>query len=145
MIIRKATLLDISAIIYLLNMMHKETEIQIPKIHSQKLVDKINQLLHQGIVLVAVQDNKVVGSIAGQISSDWWSEENYLTDAWFYVAKENRKSNIAKKLMQNFIKVAKEAKLKLRVGHIFSGDIERKDKFFERLGFVKAGSVYMEA
>lgn len=145
MIIRKATLLDISAIIYLLTMMHKETEIQIPKIHSPKLVDKINQLLHQGIVLVAVQDNKVVGSIAGQISSDWWSEENYLTDAWFYVAKENRKSNIAKKLMQNFIKVAKEAKLKLRVGHIFSGDIERKDKFFERLGFVKAGSVYMEA
>ena len=145
MIIRKATLLDISAIIFLLSMMHKETEIKIPQMNSPKLVDKINQLLHQGIVLVAVIDNKVVGSIAGQVASDWWSEEKHLTDAWFYVAKENRKSLIAKKLMQDFIKVAKEAKMKLRVGHIFSGDIQRKDKFFERLGFVKAGSVYMEA
>ncbi len=26
----------------------------------------------------------------------------------------------------------------------YSGDIERKDKFFDRLGFVKAGSLYTE-
>ena len=47
-------------------------------------------------------------------------------------------------LVKNFIKLAKEAKLTVRLGHVFSGDVERKDKFFERLGLIKAGSVYVE-
>jgi hypothetical protein len=34
---------------------------------------------------------------------------------------------------------------KIRLGHVFSGDIARKDKFFERLGLTKAGSLFMEA
>ena len=34
--------------------------------------------------------------------------------------------------------------MKIRLGHIFSGDLERKDKFYERLGMVKAGSTYVE-
>ena len=145
MIIRKATLLDISAIIFLLHKMHEETEIETPKINSVKLINKINVLLHDGLVLVAVDDNKVVGSIAGQISQDWWTDETHLADAWYYVMKNSRKSLAGKKLIDEFIKLAKKAKLKLRLGHIFSGDIERKDKFYERLGFVRAGSVYMEA
>ena len=52
--------------------------------------------------------------------------------------------NIAKNLITDFIKIGKEAKLKIRLGHIFSGDLERKDKFYERLGLVKAGSTYVE-
>ena len=145
MIVRKATLLDISAIILLLQMMHKETEIESSKINSAKMLDKINILLHSGVVLVAEKDNKIVGTIGGQVSQDWWSDENYIADAWYYVAKDYRKSIIGKKLLQDFIKIAKEANMKLRLGHVFSGDIKRKDKFFERMGFVRAGSVYMEA
>ena len=59
MIVRKATLLDISAIILLLQMMHKETEIESSKINSAKMLDKINILLHSGVVLVAEKDNKI--------------------------------------------------------------------------------------
>ena len=76
--------------------------------------------------------------------SDWWSEEKYLADSWFYVFPDSRKSNIAKNLIIDFMKIAKEAKLKIRLGHVFSGDIDRKDKFYEKLGLVKAGSIYME-
>ena len=47
-------------------------------------------------------------------------------------------------LAKNFINHAKSVKLSIRLGHVFSGDIERKDKFFERLGFVKAGSLFVE-
>ena len=145
MIIRRATLLDVSAIIFLLQMMHKETEIETPKINTAKMLDRINMLLHKGVVLVAEKDKLIVGTIAGQVSQDWWTDEQHLADAWYYVAKDYRKSIIGKKLLQDFIKIAKEAKVKLRLGHIFSGDIKRKDKFYERMGFVKAGSVYMEA
>ena len=145
MIIRRATLLDVSAIIFLLQMLHKETEIETPKINTAKMLDTINMLLHKGVVLVAEKDKLIVGTIAGQVSQDWWTDEQHLADTWYYVRKDYRKSIIGKKLLQDFIKIAKEAKVKLRLGHIFSGDIKRKDKFYERMGFVKAGSVYMEA
>ena len=44
----------------------------------------------------------------------------------------------------DFIKIAKDAKLKTRLGHIFSGDLDRKDKFYSKLGMKKIGSTYME-
>jgi len=34
---------------------------------------------------------------------------------------------------------------KIRLAHVFSGDSDRKDKFFSKLGFNKVGSVFMEA
>jgi GNAT superfamily N-acetyltransferase len=142
--IRKASVLDISAITYMLNTMHKETELNVSTINTFKLVNKINEIIHTGIVLVAIQDNKLVGSIGGTTSSDWWSEEKHLSDLWFYVYKDARKSGIAKNLITDFIKIGKEAKVKIRLGHIFSGDVDRKDKFYERLGLVKAGSTYVE-
>jgi len=129
----------------MLDQMHKETEIEVPKINTSKLIHKINDLVHNGLVFVCVKDNKIQGSIAGQICQDWWSEDKYIADTWFYVFKEQRKSDVAKKLLQTYVKTAKDVKLKIRLGHIFSGDIDRKDKFFERLGFVKAGSIFVEA
>ena len=142
--IRRANVLDISAIIFMLNEMHKETKVEVPKINTHKLINKINELLHKGLVLVAIEDNKIVGSIAGMSVNDWWSDEMFISDAWFYVFPNERKSTIAKNLCIDFIKIAKEAKLKVRLGHVFSGDLERKDKFYERLGLVKVGSTYME-
>ena len=143
--IRKATVLDISALVLMLDTMHKETEIEVPKINTVKLVDKINQLIHTGLVLVSIKDNKIQGSIAGLMSQDWWSEEKFIADAWFYVFKDQRKSDVAKNLLQDYIKMSKDAKVKIRLGHIFSGDLERKDNLFKRLGFVKAGSIFVEA
>ena len=142
--IRRANVLDISAIIFMLNEMHKETKVEVPKINTHKLINKINELLHKGLVLVAIEDNKIVGSIAGMSVNDWWSDEMFISDAWFYEFPEHRKSPYAKNLCIDFIKIAKEAKLKVRLGHVFSGDLERKDKFYERLGLVKVGSTYME-
>ena len=75
--IRKASVLDISAITYMLNTMHKETELNVSTINTFKLVNKVNEIIHTGIVLVAIQDNKLVGSIGGTTSSDWWSEEKH--------------------------------------------------------------------
>ena len=142
--IRRATILDISALAIMLNTMHEETELQVPKIKTDKLINKINELIHSGLVFVSIKDNKIQGSIAGQICQDWWSEEKYVGDVWFYVFKEQRKSNVAKNLLQAYIKTAKDAKMKIRLGHLFSGDIDRKDNFFKRLGFVKAGSIFVE-
>ena len=44
--IRRATIIDISALVIMLNTMHKETEIKVPNINSQKMINRINDLIH---------------------------------------------------------------------------------------------------
>lgn len=143
--IRRAGVLDISAIIALLIEMHNGTDVPASKIHSEKMVNKITETIHRGIGFVSLNDNNVIeGSIGGLVASDWWSDEKYLGDLWFYVTPEARKSNSAFELVRNFKRVGKEAGVPVRLGHVFSKDLERKDKFFERLGLQKAGSVFLE-
>tara|TARA_R110000822_G_scaffold290479_1_gene412513 strand:- start:597 stop:1034 length:438 start_codon:yes stop_codon:yes gene_type:complete len=141
---RRANLFDVSAITAMLIEMHNGAEIKLTSVNTEKLVNKINEALHQGVILIAQKDDKVVGSIGGVIVSDWWSDEKHLSDLWFYVSPSCRKSKAAVLLSKGFIKIAKEAKLPVRLGHVFSGDVDRKDKFFERLGMNKAGSLYVE-
>jgi len=124
--------------------MHNNAEIKLTKVNTEKLVNKINEALHRGIVFVVQKDNEILGSIGGAVVSDWWSDEQHLSDLWFYVSPTARKSKAAALLSKDFIKTAKEVKLPVRLGHVFSGDLDRKDKFFERLGMSKAGSLYVE-
>lgn len=133
-----------SALALMLVEMHQKTQNKIPSINSEKLIGKINEVLHRGIILVAHEDNKIVGSIGGMAVCDWWSDEQHLSDLWFYVTPDARKSRAAHLLATDFINIANEAKIPVRLGHVFSGDSDRKDKFFERLGLIKAGSLYVE-
>ena len=122
--VRWASPFDISSIAAMLVVMHKEAEFELGKINSEKLMSNINELIHRGIVLVAVED-----------------------DLWFYVSPDSRSSKVAISLVKMFIEEIKSIspEIKIRLGHIFSGDCGRKDNFFERLGFKKAGSVFVEA
>jgi L-amino acid N-acyltransferase YncA len=144
--IRWASPFDISSIAALIVVMHKEAEFELATMNSEKLVSQINELVHRGIVLVAVEDGRIVGTIGGRQGLDWWSDEKYFGDLWFYVLKEARSSRTAISLVKRFVKEIKNLSpdIKIRLGHVFSGDCDRKDKFFERLGFKKAGSVFME-
>jgi hypothetical protein len=141
---RRANLFDVSAITAMLIEMHNNAEIKLTKVNTEKLVNKINEALHRGVVFVVQKDNEILGSIGGAVVSDWWSDEQHLSDLWFYVSPTARKSKAAALLSKDFIKTAKEVKLPVRLGHVFSGDLDRKDKFFERLGMSKAGSLYVE-
>jgi|TARA_R110002110_G_scaffold156032_1_gene350827 GNAT superfamily N-acetyltransferase len=142
--LRRATPFDVSKVFNLLKQMHSETEIRVSPINTKKLLDTINSAIHDGVVLLAEIKGKVVGSIGGMLGSDWWSSEEYLGDYWFYVRPESRNSKIAIKLVKAFIKIGNEASVIVKLGHVYSGDIERKDSFFKRLGLVKAGSLYTE-
>ena len=78
------------------------------------------------------------------VVSDWWAENNYLSDLWLYVSPDHRKSSAGVMLIKNFKKVGNDSKIPVRLGHVFSGDIDRKDKWFNSLGFKKVGSVFVE-
>jgi GNAT superfamily N-acetyltransferase len=143
--LRLATVEDISEIYMMLMVMHSGTVDGTSPVDSEKLTAAINNTLHKGIVIVFEVDGKIAGSIAGLETSDWWSNDKYLADMWFFVYKEHRKSNIAVKLVKSFMQVAKKSKFKVKLGHVYSGDGDRKDKFFERFGLSKVGSLYTEA
>ena len=145
--IRHSTPFDISQIAAMMIMMHKEASVDMSPVNSEKMIFAINDIVHNGISLVVMEDNFVVGSIGGKRHSDWWSDEKYFSDMWFYVMKDFRKSKAANLLLKSFIKRIKEQcpDDKIRLGHIFSGDCDRKDNFFQRAGFRKVGSVLMEA
>jgi GNAT superfamily N-acetyltransferase len=128
----------------MLLIMHSETIDGTSPVNSEKLTSVISDALHRGVVIVAEVDGKIVGSIAGMETSDWWSDKLYLADLWFFVYKEHRKSRAAIKLVRSFLEVGREAKVTVKLGHVYSGDIDRKDNFYERLGMAKVGSLYME-
>ena len=141
--VRKATLLDVSAILALLAEMHTEPEQELDPVHWPKVGHLVVQCVSNGGVLVAVNENNmVVGSIGGDQKTEWYSETPKLADYWFYVLKDHRKTAAGFKLMKEFKKLAKEAKLGLTVGHVLGHDIDRMDKFYTKLGFTRTGTLF---
>ena len=67
MMIRVATPLDISALYGMLHVMHSETVHDVSPIRSDKLVAAISKCIHDGVVLVAEIDGRIIGSIEKQI------------------------------------------------------------------------------
>tara|TARA_R100000808_G_C2155393_1_gene167764 strand:- start:16969 stop:17409 length:441 start_codon:yes stop_codon:yes gene_type:complete len=143
--IRRANALDISALIHLIMKMHSEAEVKIPTLDVAKVTDSVIHALKVGVVIVATNDEKkLIGSIGGYAAEDWFSKDKVLGDLWFFVLEDYRKTKAGISLIKEFINVGKEAKLNIKLGHIYFGDIERKDNFYEKLGFVKAGCTYVE-
>ena len=142
--IRRAEQTDVSELYDMLTDMLSQTVLPVSPMKKDKVMNMIILAITRGVVYVATEKNKILGSIGGMSTSDWWSTDEYLGDLWFYVFPEHRKSNIAIKLVKTFINYGKEVKLKIKLGSVYSGDLRRKDNFFNRLGFVKAGSLYLE-
>ena len=142
--IRRAEQTDVSELYDMLTDMHSQTVLPVSPMKKDKVMNMIILAITRGVVYVATEKNKILGSIGGMSTSDWWSTDEYLGDLWFYVFPEHRKSNIAIKLVKTCINYGKEVKLKIKLGSVYSGDLRRKDNFFNRLGFVKAGSLYLE-
>ncbi len=145
MLIRTATPLDISALYGMLHVMHSETVHDVSPVRSDKMVAAISRAIHDGVVLVAEIDGRIIGSIGGAEMTDWWSDKKHLADKWFFVYRQHRKSTIATRLIKKFMKIGQEAGVPVKLGHVYSGDIDRKDKFYERLGLCKVGSLFTEA
>lgn len=139
--IRKATILDASSIYAMLLQMHDEIQFDVGEVNLKKLSECVLTVINNGVALVAMDNQTIVGSIGGVYTTEWWSDEQVLGDLWFYVYKDHRSSKAGIGLIRQFLESGRNMKMKL--GHIYNGDLTRKDKFYERLGLQKAGSVYV--
>lgn len=144
MSLRIATPSDATELIDMIVTMHTEAKFPIPPLDMDKVSGAISKAIQTGIVLVATKDKKIIGSIGGIVAEDWFSKNKVLGDLWFYVNKEERSSNTAVFLIKHFISAAKKAKLTVRLGHVYFGDLERKDKFYKKLGLTLIGQTYSE-
>ena len=134
MTIRSANLLDTSALILMIMKMHTESKVDIPPLNVSKVSDAVTNAIKNGLVYVALEEENLIGSIGGIV----------LGDLWFYVDDKHRSSNTAVRLIKQFISAGKKAKIKIRLGHIYFGDIKRKYDFYNRLGFNLIGQIYSE-
>lgn len=140
---RQADVYDAVDILRLLVAMHSESPIALPAIHGAKALSAINQAIAEGHVEVALQDGYIVGAIGGLAFSEWYSIENRMGDLFYYVAPECRASQAAVLLIKEFTNAADIRGLGVKVGTVTGEDLEKKDKFFNRLGFRRAGSHYI--
>jgi hypothetical protein len=84
MIIRSANLLDTSALILMIMKMHTESKADIPPLNVSKVSDAVTGAIKNGLVYVALEQEKLIGSIGGVVSTDWFSEERILGDKTIY-------------------------------------------------------------
>ena len=77
-------------------------------INPEKLIGAINTAIHRGGVLLAEVKNKIVGSIGGLASSEWWSDQMHLSDMWFLCPCQIAEIHLPQiKLVKSFIKIGK--------------------------------------
>lgn len=143
--VRAANVLDSSAILALLIEMHQTADVDLPPVNGAKAISRIARCIQDGTALVAEDDDgNLAGSVGGEVSCDWYSDQPFLVDAWFYVRPTARSSRAALLLLRGFQDAARAADLPLRMGVFNGGDVERKDHFFTRAGLRRVGGFYVE-
>lgn len=146
--LRSGTIFDATSILLLLLKMHREmpSAASFP-VHHGKAAQAIAGVLSNGLCLVVEdEDSLIVGSIGGYIGKNlWYSDQAVLGDTWFFVHPDHRKSTAADTLVSAFLAEGARLKIPVQLAHIAGDDLERKDKFFERKGLVKMGSVFFKA
>ena len=129
--IRVAVRADLTQIYELLREGHDREMPMIP-IDRLKALKFIARVLETGVILVAVVNGKIVGSI-GVIPDQWWfSDRWFLREYWTYVSPAHRRSRIAVKLIKQIKKFADKARMPLMIGVFSYNQAKRKNKLYRK-------------
>lgn len=106
----------------------------------------VQTILETGVVIIASQGPKVVGSIGIAAEAMLpWADDSYLFGHWIYVVPEARKSTIAMKLIKIAKKTAEAARMPLILATTSGIDVESKGRLFRLSGFEALGVSYRYA
>lgn len=105
-----------------------------------------NLLAGQGVILVAVKKEKVVGCIIGIITQSVWSKSiRGLFEIAWYVKPEYRNTSISYRLMARYIKEGQDLK---RFGFVhfltISKMVNQFDRQFAKFGFKKTDENWIQ-
>jgi len=131
--VRTALPTDDQAILALLHEMHGE--IGIFPLSEARLIERVKELLTEGLVIVVENENMMVGTIGLYGGCLWYSDQKVLMDSWVFT------SNRAKDRLSVFRLLVKEAKetaldlgLPLILKLYFEVQKDKKHALFQRYG-----------
>ncbi len=92
---------------------------------------------------VAIEEDKIIGSIGVYKTTPWYSDVEYYTDGWFYVLPEYRNSRVGSSLL-GMARIYCEEQDKPLVVSIFNmDDTENKIKILQHMGLKLIGATFM--
>ena len=141
-ILAKAKDNNIAELINVLVLMPDEENTIYPPYNKQIGARYLKGLIAKELVLVLFHDQKIIGTIGGNITRWWWSERKMLINTIFFVKEEHRTFENARKLIMGFNQIAEKNLVPMILATSDAKDMERKDMLFEKLGFRKLGSQY---
>jgi predicted N-acetyltransferase YhbS len=128
--IRLATADDLPAVFGLLRLMAEETALQ--RVSFAKVVAQIESCLERGVILLACEEDQVVGSVGLLVAQHWYTDDWHLGEQWTFVHPDHRRSRHARNLLAAAVETGKEIGLPLVMGVFTTKQTEGKCKLFAR-------------
>ena len=108
-----------------------------PPVSLRKVALEIEDHYERGFIKNAYKDNKLVGSIGAMKSSWWFSDEQFVSETWFYVLPEHRDYKTARGLLKELIAYSKDMTIQLPVS---TG--KNTASLYKRMGFKEMGNIW---
>lgn len=120
--------------------MHEEVG-HLPPINPRKLLSSLLQCHREGRIFLGYR-KELVGVLALQETTHWYSDHPFLADLVFFVKPSQRVSRVASHLLRAATEYATMRGIPLMMAVVHGEDVVRKDHFYARHGFQRVGGVY---
>ena len=121
-----------------------ETKLDFGKTNNSKARENILEYIDKHFVIVAEDDNKIIGSIAMANCDTWYTDKAFYRTLWFFVDQEKRNPIIAKSLLDFAREYAKIRNIPMILEIVQGKDMERKHQWATRQHLNYLGGTYSE-
>ena len=121
-----------------------ETKLDFGKTNNSKARENILEYINKHFVIVAEDDNKIIGSIAMANCDTWYTDKAFYRTLWFFVDQEKRNPQIAKSLLDFAREYAKIRNIPMILEIVQGKDMERKHQWATRQHLNYLGGTYSE-
>lgn len=121
-----------------------ETKLDFGKTNNSKARENILEYIDKHFVIVAEDDNKIIGSIAMANCDTWYTDKAFYRTLWFFVDQEKRNPLIAKSLLDFAREYAKRQNIPIILEIVQGKDMERKHHWATRQHLNYLGGTYSE-
>ena len=128
---------DFIDLLHLLLKFRSEFDDIYPPASLRKVALEIEDHYKKGFIKNAYKDNKLVGSIGAMKNSWWFSDEQFVSETWFYVLPEHRDYKTARGLLKELITYSKDMTIQLPVS---TG--KNTASLYKRMGFKEMGNIW---
>lgn len=108
-----------------------------------KVVAYLQETLARGVVLIARDGDRLVGTMGLAPGEVWYAESVFLEERWLFVHPDARRSTALLRMLRRAIRIADDKGWPMVASVITMKALERKGDLFKRLGFAEAGRVFL--